>query len=402
MKVNYSITYLLIILCLYAIISCKERKEIHDFDIDILELDIRNTLSQKENTLFFSGLTREIKYIPLETNDSYLLRRIHKLILVQDHIFISDGRGLFQFDLSGIFVRQIGGPGKGPGEHGTRIRFTVDTVRTEILIFSSNIINVYDLKTGAYKRNFYVGLDVSDFAVFPQGNLVLFTHELPVEAVVSSINEVYLADIKGEMVDSIVNYNRLNHKRIQAPRGYVSLFSINKGELRYLYNYRDTLYVLTNDFERQPYAVFNLGNKISRDNLLIEPIYDEIQHPDFIWISEVLENSQYLFITLQKGHAILIDPDIQKIVYDKRSGDLLPTSGFINDIDGGMPFWPQFSAGKTLIASYLPYEIIEYYESTVGTADHSEGFINLIKNLDESDNPVLVFIEAGNYLKREE
>lgn len=278
MKVNNSLTCLLIILCLYAIISCKERKD------------------------------------------------------------ISDSRGLYQFDLSGRFVRQIGGTGRGPGEHGARIRFSVDTMQKEIMIFSSSIRNVYDLETGTYVRNFHLNMDVSNFAVFPQRNLILFTSELPPEAAVSSVNEVYLVDTNGKIVDSVPNYNRLNLERKSA--GYAIYNSIYNDRHRYMYNFGDTLYTINSNFERAPYVVFNFDNEITSNQLVIEPVYDRIQHPDFILISRILENSEYLFLTIQKGIALMVDRDIQNFVYDKSTGDLVPTSGFINDIDGGLTFWP--------------------------------------------------------------
>ncbi len=392
MKLNYLIISLTLFFFVFN--SCKEKDELDD---DVPELEVRDALEQDESPFRLSGLTDEIRYIPLETTDSSLLSGVDKLQLTRKHIFVSDLTGLYQFDLSGSFIRQIGGPGKGPGEHGKIIRFSVSPGRGEVYIFSSNIMRIYDIETGAYKREFYAGYDISDFIVL-QDYLVLFTHELPSEALDASINEVYIVDTNGDVVDTIPNYDRLKHTNIQSPRGFANVYRKNKDELHYLFNYGDTLYSINSDIERRAYTVFNLDNEITRNDLSIEPIYDEIQYPDFLWIPEISGNAQNLFITIEKGRILKIDPDIegniQRILYDKTSGELVPTPGFSNDIDGGLTFWPDFSAENTLVAYYQPYQIIEHYETTAGTDGHSEGFVNLVKSLDENDNPVLVLVET--------
>ena len=306
----------------------------------------------------------------------------HELILV------SDGLALYQFDLSGKFIRQIGRPGKGPGEHGRRIK--VDTQNGDAFIFSSGVMNIYDLETGSFKRSFKVDFDVSDFNVSIDDNILFFTTDLPTGPLSFSENEVYITDNNGEIIDSIVNHSRLNN-RTQS-QGYVNLYRRNE-EFKYIYNDRDTLYALTEDFIRRPYVVLNLDNSINRDKLILEFVDDTQSHlADFIWVLKTIENNKYIFLTIQKGISVE-QRDISNLFYDNTNRSLFRTSGFINDIDGGLTFWPQFSIKNTLIDHYQPHQIIEYYESTAGTADHSESFINLVKNLKEEDNPVLVFVE---------
>jgi hypothetical protein len=388
------IYFILMILSLCILISCKERKEISEIEDSIIELNIRESLKQQEKVFFLSDLSDEIKYVPLETNDSCLLYGVYRLMLTHEYILVSDGLALYQFDLTGRFIRQIGRPGKGPGEHGRRIK--VDAQNEDLFIFSSGIMNIYDLETGSFKRNFKVDFDVSDFNVSIDDNILFFTSDLPSGPLSFSVNEVFITDNNGEIINSIVNHSRLNNRTQSL--GYVNLYKRN-GEFKYIYNFRDTLYALTENFKRRPYVVLNLDNLINRDKLILE-LTDEIQLRDFIWVSKIIENNNYIFLTLQKGISAK-QRDIYNLLYDKINGDLIPIAGFINNIDAGMTFWPQFSIENTLIDHYQPYEIIEYYNSTIGTANHSDNFKTLVNNLDESGNPVLVFIEAGSYLKNE-
>jgi len=383
----YRIVWILLI-GLSILSSCSQSA---DFNESIYNLDMRSITNQQTEPFLLSDLAGDISYIPLETNDSCLLNRIAKVRIVNDNVFISDGTNLFQFALTGKFIRQIGRVGRGPGEHGRQISFAVDDVRREIYIFSTNIMNVYDLESGMYKRRFLISQDISDFYILPQGKIILFTYELPAEVIVSSICEVYLADLDGELVDSVPNYSRLNIK--SNSRGYATTYESDNNEIRYLFNFRDTLYTITADFERSPYAVFKLDNKISRDNLIIEPVYDEIQHPDFLWIPGILENDQYLFITAEKGRALMIAPTNYHIVFHKESGRAYSTSGIKNDIDGGLTFWPRYIFDDRLISHHLPTEFIDHYHATGETVDHSEDYLLLVNSLDENDNPVLVIIE---------
>jgi hypothetical protein len=388
-KINHNLPWI-VFTCFFVLWSCTHKNDIND---EIIRLDIRSATSQEPETFKLSYLASSINYIPLETNESCLLYRIDKILLVDDHIFITDGMKLFQFALSGNFVRQIGRVGKGPGEHGKRIKFAIDDEQHEILIYSSNVMNVYDLESGTYKRRFLINQDVSDLTILPKSNIIAFTYELPSEVLVSSICEAFLVDSDGIVIDSIPNFNRLKNK--SNSRGYATTYEYEKNEIRYLYNYRDTLYRITEDFLRSPHAVFYLNNKISRDRLLFEPVYDEIQHPDFLWIPQILENTHFMFITAEKGRSFMDNPNVYHIVFDKKSGELISTSShrIINDIDGGLPFWPRYASGKKLISDYLPTEIIDHYNSPTSNDDYSEHFLAMVKSLKENDNPVLVIIE---------
>lgn len=375
-------------ICLVGLGSCNERNK---FDDGVFHLDIRSAVSQEPKVFNLSDIGSGISYIPLETNELCLLSQINKIILCNDHIFITDGMNLFQFGLSGNFVRQIGRAGKGPGEYGRRITFDIDDDQQEILIYSSNVMNVYDLESGSYKRRFLINQDVSGFTMLPHGNLVVFTYEIPSGVLISSINEVFLVNSDGRITDSITNYHRLNTK--SNSRGYASTYEYEKNEIRYLFNYRDTLYRITEDFERIPHVVFNMKNRISRDNLFFEPGIDEIQFPDYLWIPEILENAQYLFFTVEGGRGFLNNPNFYHLFFDKESGELLSSLPIQNDIDGGLAFWPRFASAEKLISHYLPTEIINHYKATSGNNEFSKEFEALVKNLNENDNPVLVIID---------
>ncbi len=378
---------ILTFLCFCTFSSCKGRKDLGS-KTNIIELEIRELFKQKEMPLSLSSITEEVTYVPLETNDSCVLHGVYRLMLTNNYILVSDGSVLYQFDLSGKFIRQIGRYGRGPGEHGRRIK--VDIQNGNVFIFSSGIMNIYDFETGIFKQNFEVDFDVSDFVVTPEENILFFTFDLPVDLLLFTENEIYITNNEGEIIKTISNNSRLNN-RTQS-QGYVNIYRKND-EIKYMYNFRDTLYSIAKDFRRKPGLVFKFENLLDRDKIVVN-LMDNVHSDtsDFIWISRILESKNYMFFSAQKG-IIVEQPEVSNILYDISSKNLFRTSNFINDIDGGMPFWPQFSSENILIDHHQSYLIIDYYKSTLDSVDHSGNFIKLVESLDEGDNPVLVFIK---------
>lgn len=162
-----------------------------------------------------------------------------------------------------------------------------------------------------------------------------------------------------------------------------------------MYNYRDTLYKINNQLNRNSLAVFNSENKDSHNDFLIFPNPEvDTYFPDFISTPRVLHNDSFIFTTLQKG-IVPGSTDEQHLIpaiYDKSSKELTKTKGFVNNLDGGMVFWPRWIKGGILIDYYQPYQILDYYNETKNNIEHSNSFLEIVNNLDENDNPILIFV----------
>ncbi|GEM_PF-3793785 len=85
----------LLLLISIAIYSCgAENTKIKRATTDY-NLNIREALSQKEKQLNLSDFAKKIKYIPLETNESCLLKRVTYIQISKRYLFISDARSLY-------------------------------------------------------------------------------------------------------------------------------------------------------------------------------------------------------------------------------------------------------------------------------------------------------------------
>lgn len=82
----------------------------------------------KDTNFLLSEIAREVKYVKLETKDNCMISMIMKLLTDGDYVFISSHQGavsrLFVFTDEGIFLNEIGSPGRGPGEFSTVLDFT--------------------------------------------------------------------------------------------------------------------------------------------------------------------------------------------------------------------------------------------------------------------------------------
>lgn len=89
-------------------------------------------------------------------------------------------------------------------------------------------------------------------------------------------------------------------------------------------------------------------------------------------------------------------------IYNKKESETitLKENGFINDLDGGPDFWPQFITSDTVLLSYIEaYQLLNYLnkkpdDSSESTNnDISVQLRTLKKQLTETSNPVIMIVK---------
>jgi hypothetical protein len=386
MKKNQLITIILLTLVSF---SCQTRNVGLNSDNQLLQIEVRNAFNNHKTEIKLTDLANTIKYIPLETNVLCLLSRVADVQFIQDYILVSDTRGIFQFNRSGKFLQQIGRIGSGPGEHGNFIKFTVDPKANEVLVLNHPYsINIYDLESGNFKRSFASQQRISNIAAFPDGYVSLFTEEINPMGNTSLLNEAYLADRNGNLIDSITDYNRLNNNN--SVIGAIHLY--NSGQQPYFIGYgKDTLWALNADFSKTAYACFEMKNKIKWEELVVTPDkFEELSDRLSIYSITALENN--LFFEIVPGISRNPD-DFSKMVFNKETNELIHVKQILNDIDGGLSFWPRWISGNKKIDVLYPHQALEFFGNTNSSNNHSREFTQLMNNLSETDNPVLVIVE---------
>jgi|GEM_PF-195005 len=98
------------VICLLLLSSCSLNKTSKD---NVLNANLQ------EEPVSVKELFSKISVIPLETNDSALLIRPHKILIKDNEYYVFDERvpATFIFNEQGKFLRKIGRKGQGPGEY---------------------------------------------------------------------------------------------------------------------------------------------------------------------------------------------------------------------------------------------------------------------------------------------
>ncbi len=103
------------------LLSCNrvtEQAEEPEYDRDKFFVVDYESILENKSTISLSEMADDIEYIPLETNDECLLRSAAEYFFTDDYIFVDNVEYILQFDRKGNFIKQIGTPGRRPGEIG--------------------------------------------------------------------------------------------------------------------------------------------------------------------------------------------------------------------------------------------------------------------------------------------
>ncbi|MDX2414309.1 MAG: 6-bladed beta-propeller, partial [Bacteroidales bacterium] len=157
------------------LVSCNGGpEEVEDtYDRDKFFVVDYNQILNNPQQLRISELNGDVEYIRLETNENCLLHPRADYHFTKDYIFVDNSKFILQFDRSGKFIKQIGKPGRGPGEIGLiRILSVLD--KEQLLVVQTNWARkLYFFNyEGEFVENRKVD-DVSRIAALPDKRLLL-------------------------------------------------------------------------------------------------------------------------------------------------------------------------------------------------------------------------------------
>lgn len=122
-------------------------------------------------------------------------------------------------------------------------------------------------------------------------------------------------------------------------------------------------------------------------------------------VSMLLESPDYFFIRgvhKQKTKLILAEKSNLRVRPCEFTNEKLERpwkyQGLINDIDGGVPFWPRTSVEDRYLATLIdPIDLIDF-EPAMGDASayeekHRKKLDELMKNIDPEGNPVVMIVK---------
>ena len=381
---------LLLIVCVMIITACNTRDSARKVSQTKLpyNIDLEGSIDNIESVQL-STIGKKLEYIPLETDTACLLRRIENAAVGDSFIFATDGGILFEFDRKGKFLKQIGSAGRGPGEYSRVADFIIDEKSREIFVLSSRKVLVYGYD-GHFKREFKTDFPSIQFIMRDRNSFVFHPFNLPM-GTSEPVYSWYFIDRSGNVQLKLINTLKRVNKGVIVP--YSPLYMFN-GTPHFMEFGVDTLYDF-NNLEKKPYAIFHFGTiKMPPD-----PTMSEVPAINGkIWISDVKETGKSLFIKIWRD----MSDSITNCIFDKASArfSVLRENGFVNDIDGGVVFWPiEIPDDNTLIGYAEAFDLIKHIKNdhTVNLKADDRGKTDQLKNiaeqLNESSNPVLIILK---------
>lgn len=381
-------------------------------------LDFDEALANVEDVKL-SEFATSVRYIPLETNQESLVGG-HNI----GDFRVKDGVGFFFratyqekigvrfFSPDGEFIRPIGVKGRAKGEFLFNTMVIPSFDRDEIAIGGPNGLAVYTLENEYVKSVSYDTL--SKYNPFVVGYSYIGDGKYDAVAGLrmnvkdgeeNLVVPVFGEDGNVERVFPVMEEGTHEFKFVNGPDAGVAMKNVSVG-LRYNFDgkscylragteHEDTLYMFGKDYRLVPFMVFDYGvYKSAREQGL---------YPNYLMISSAKKinqiNDTYLFpITvpamdfpdLEKFSETLVRSTVlynpQKYQVRTLSRDKLTgITGFVNDIDGGIPFYPDVIEGNKM---YQVIDAISFID--LAALSNSPKMKAVAKKLGEESNPVVI------------
>ena len=413
-----AIGFLIFFLLLTA--SCSRKKEARALNV----IPVASTVGDY-SILNLSDFASDIRYIPLETNDSILLGGIYKIICERDKILIGDiyglsGTGAYSlFDNNGKFLRKIGRHGQGPGEYVQTSDFWMD----EHFIYLQDKIKllIYDFNGQLVETRKLLSEMISEkyTPIHESHSKIISLNKDTFVLDVTSMTETYPKAILLETYQSGMKIIKEYSSHVKIDKVRPALFANEEATL-YRFNdevrtykiINDTIFTIGQDTEMQDAFIIDFGKyRLPLSYIEGKEGRSDNSIKNFIRLYRFRESLNYLFIQFDFGnHApepiegINVQGNPYSLgdvygVFDKRTGALAlmrqPIKGilgFKNDIDDLLPvFWPKYiSPNNEMVTNISAEEFLNYYKKVENpTLQMTE----IAKNIKWDDNDIVVVVK---------
>ena len=421
MKQYFQFSFLLLC-CLAKLCSCSNPK---NQEARVIDVEAAVGTGSIKNT---SEFIKELTYIPLETNQSSLIKHVQKIIIQNDKIYIYDkapsdlsGKVMI-FGINGRHIATLDKRGRGPDEYFSTQTVAV-TPSDHILIMTRDAgILEYDQNLKLVKKLIFNDGGkrwlYDNVVVLKEGLYALTIYRVDYNepddgAYTFAIYDDLLENCSFEIKQPIKIFTRDSRPAFSWGGTYFP-YLLND-EMIFYRIHNDSIFGidLKNNYAKSLRYTFNFGKYALPEPPKDNPLKTYEEESRFISFSSILESDNYMFIKFVfRGMApepfgtpsrsvTLMDRVVTSEgwqntmvygIYDKNQEKLSllnqPTPGILglkNDLDGGPPIiWPEsVMSGNKLITYYTAMEMMELIEQ--GKVDKE-----LFGNITDNDNPIVV------------
>jgi|GEM_PF-2060436 len=380
--------------CLFFVllIGCRPKHE------SSTSIEINNDNLRSEDRILLSAVADSIYYVSLSTPDSIFLNSKLKYQVYGDNLFVLDEimNQVYQFTIKGNYVGKMISNGSNANEVTAVTSFCVDDSCLYILDSELKKIESINYKKGYLKKEF--SIDEQPMEIKRLSNKIfLFCSLKGKQYKIDHHLSLYSIDGKREKVYKIEE--KFNQNRLA---GY-SLQMFGK-KIRYWLEGLNQIFEV--DENLQPEIVNSIQSKdISAPEAIFSVSGGQRSYNDLTFVDQYLESSNTIFLSLiDKKHfkAFCISKKdwlCKNAVFDYSYFD----NAFVNDIDGGIPFWPSLMLDNGQLSTYMQaYKFRSLWENPKliskqpfmdkRTTESKE----MVSKLTDDGNPVLIFVKPKN------
>jgi hypothetical protein len=410
------------------IFSCNNSTEQADNVIEKPELIFPVTIDidgamNNQDTMLLSDFTDEIYYVKIKPPTGLFLKIIRDVQIVNDTIYVFEGtiNKIIAFDMDGNYIKTIGKIGRGPNEYISLRSFYVDESNSYLLFYtSSGDILRYSPDGELIKK--YFNLKYANEMYFLNQKLIFTGFMGSNKNMPDSIMKITVTEFNGTKIDSIpspfYSINNWRVKNLWFPGHYAA--SRFNGVLLSYEPCADTILQISERGEISPRYIFDTGGncfpfesrymnndeEIKRKrNDIINVTSSPFETENNLFFKFAFKREAFIYRldkTTLRGSTFYYYGNAQ---IDMSIGDTgYPDDfGLVNNIDGGLDFFPQWSvynnSTQYFVSAKDAYEMKqiltpEYFANREAIAPEKKAaLIELVNNIEEKDDFVLMIVK---------
>ena len=404
---NNSIIQLLklTVIILFVLTSCKKNVK--------PEATLNIHLDKNDQWINLSAYADSISYIPLKTKGKVLLSDRLEYYFSENYLLIKDisTQKVLLFQADGTFLREIGALGKGPQEFAAPDRVTIDGKEELIFICSLGLqkILIFDVN-GNHIRDISLSHGIGNLWILPNNELLVYTSPTSFMDNKDQYYHIHVYDYSG----NIRHRSKLPLPFKTADSYYAHFYMYNQqicvvpaGAIR------DSVYVLGDQYQLIPRISFQydgLPDKHDPDYDFNQDFFYSNITEGFDFIKPPIETTELIF----RYGAFGINPVY--LIYDKRKNQSYHlrystqnelTFGFINDLDGGLPFYPSGQINEEWVYTTIMPKTLKNFEKYKEKSDTivrntvaHQHLQYLATQVNEDDDPVIMMVKFKNTNKK--
>ena len=351
----------------------------------------------KQDSLRIGEMLKSIKFIPLETTDNSLVANIEEILVTDSNLYIADsykGGSLLIFDKNGKFLKRII-RGQGPEEILELKSFAFNREKQELIMYHSRFLSFYT-PDGKFKRKEMLPFNALDFTVIPNGYLFRNSQGPDNRHLgFSQIFQILITneDFKLEYIGVPYLYSKENNFE---GKKYISL---SEKDINLTFKFNDTIFQYVNNGSLKAKYVLNYRDKKIPDRVIKElPVMDFFKETRdnnyYFFMGKYIENNTNDFFELSNNYI----KTNTRIFRNKETGNLLGGT-ILTTNQSNFPYIniPVTSYKSYFVSYFLPEKMDILKEIIKQSELLSDEDRAILQNIEDDDNPVLVFYELKDF-----